>query len=102
MEEKKQQYFVSKAYGDHYYVVSLTNGVIDEAIVTSEDNVADYISKFEISGYRRAYFAPDIDNKIKAAKETLERLQKQKEEAEKNPLTIDKDDASYYFIEAFL
>lgn len=50
---------------------------------------------------REAYFAPDIDNKIKAAKETLENLQKKKEEAEKNPLIISDEDAAYYFPEAF-
>lgn len=101
MEENKQ-YFVSKSYGDHYYIVSLTNGVIDDdAIVESEDRVVDYVSELISSGYKRAYFAPDIDNKIKAAERTLEVLKEQKEEAEKNPLIISDEDAAYYFPEVF-
>ena len=100
MEENKQ-YFVSKSYGDHYYIVALTNGSVDNAIVVSEDEISDYIFLFEGYGYKRAYFVPDIDNKIKAAKETLENLQKQKEEAEKNPLIISDKDAAYYFPEVF-
>ena len=100
MEENKQ-YFVSKSYGDHYYIVALTNGSVDNAIVVSEDEIPDYIFLFEGYGYKRAYFVRDIDNRIKAAKETLENLQKQKEEAEKNPLIISNEDAAYYFPEAF-
>ena len=100
MEENKQ-YFVSKSYGDYYYIVALTNGSVDNAIVVSEDEIPDYIFLFEGYGYKRAYFARDIDNRIKAAKETLERLQKQKEEAEKNPLIISDEDAAYYFPEVF-
>ena len=100
MEENKQ-YFVSKSYGDHYYIVALTNGSVDNAIVVSEDEIPDYIFLFEGYGYKRAYFARDIDNRIKAVKETLERLQKQKEEAEKNPLIISDEDAAFYFPEAF-
>ena len=100
MKENKQ-YFVSKSYGDYYYIVALTNGSVDNAIVVSEDEIPDYIFLFEGYGYKRAYFAPDIDNKIKAAKETLENLQKQKEEAEKNPLIISDEDAAYYFPGAF-
>lgn len=100
MKENKQ-YFVSKSYGDYYYIVALTNGSVDNAIVVSEDEIPDYIFLFEGYGYKRAYFTPDIDNKIKAAKETLENLQKQKEEAEKNPLIISDKDAAYYFPEVF-
>lgn len=100
--EGKKQYFVSRAYDDYYYVVALTNGIIDESVVVFEGKVAGYASYFETSGYERAYFAPDIDNKINAAKETLEMLQKQKEEAEKNPLIISDEDAAYYFSEALL
>lgn len=99
--EVKKQYFVSKSYGDYYYIVSLTNGVIDKAAVATEDRVVDYVAEFKSSGYERAYFAPDIDNRIEAAKRVLENLQKQKEEAEKNPLIISDEDAAYYFPEAF-
>lgn len=52
MKENKQ-YFVSKSYGDHYYIVALTNGSVDNAIVVSEDEIPDYIFLFEGYGYKR-------------------------------------------------
>lgn len=97
-----KQYAVLQAYTDNYHVIRVTDGVIEDDIITYY-NLPGYVKALEGLGYTKAYFVPEATQEFKRAEEEYINAKNALVEAQTAPLMISDEQAKdFYFLAKYL